>query len=84
MCPEVVCPENKQEAKTKSLAILAVGSMVATAYHVRNAIEKETGYGPELINMRFDEVSFGVPRFCTICQKADASGRYTAICTCVL
>lgn len=53
MCPEVVCPENKQEAKTKSLAIFAVGSMVATAYHVRNAVEKETGYGPELINMRF-------------------------------
>lgn len=53
VCPEVVCPENKQEAKTKSLAIFAVGSMVATAYHVRNAVEKETGYGPELINMRF-------------------------------
>ncbi len=38
---------------TKSLAILAVGSMVKIAIGVRNSISSKTGYLPEVINMRF-------------------------------
>jgi len=37
----------------KSLAIIAVGSMVETAVSVRDRFEAEAGYIPELINLRF-------------------------------
>ncbi|MCR5213651.1 MAG: 1-deoxy-D-xylulose-5-phosphate synthase [Eubacterium sp.] len=41
------------EVKTKSLAIIGVGSMVSTGVEVRDRLKEEIGYEPQLINLRF-------------------------------
>ena len=41
------------EASCKSLAIMAVGSMVKTGVEIRDRLKEETGYEPQLINVRF-------------------------------
>ena len=41
------------EVTCKKVALMAVGSMVETAVKVRDKIKENTGYEPELINVRF-------------------------------